>query len=252
MAKKERFVLGLSFVFLDNKYCSPPQMSLRAPDAEDISVVLIGSFNPGIFHPEWFRRQEILVPQEADEAKPRVVSPEVTEVLFLDMKLNVFPDRFILETHDASRAEKLQDVVINVLTCLPHTPVTACGLNNALHFDLKDEAYWHKIGHTLAPKEPVWNHVLERPGMEMLVIKGEREGQFPGHINVTVAPSKNPKMPRGIYIHSNFHFPVPRNESGMPDSDLVVPYIETEWKNALEQARRVAYRILSEIKPNAL
>jgi hypothetical protein len=103
-------------------------MSLRAPDAEEISVVLVGSFNPGIFHPEWFRRQEILLPQEAEDAKPRVVSPEVTEVLFLDMKLDVFPDRFLLETHDASRAEKLQDIVINVLTRLPHTPVTACGL----------------------------------------------------------------------------------------------------------------------------
>jgi len=107
-------------------------MTSRAPDAEEISVVLVGSFNPGIFHPEWFRRQEILLPQEADEAKVQLISPEVTEVRFLDMKLAVFPDRFLIETHDASRAEKLQDVVINVLARLPHTPVTACGLNNAL------------------------------------------------------------------------------------------------------------------------
>jgi hypothetical protein len=223
-------------------------MNSRAPDAEEITVVLVGSFNPGIFHPEWFRRQEILLPQEADDAKPRLVSPEVTEVLFLDMKLDVFPDRFILETHDASRAEKLQDIVVNVLSRLPHTPVTACGINNALHFELNDEAYWHKIGHTLVPKDLIWNDVLEKPGMETLVIKGVRGGEFPGEVNVTVAPSKNPKMPRGLFVSSNFHFPVPRNESGTPRSECVVPFMEKEWKSALEQARRVAYRIFSEIK----
>ncbi|MEQ1850481.1 MAG: hypothetical protein ABMA01_02705 [Chthoniobacteraceae bacterium] len=226
-------------------------MSSRAPDAEEISVVLLGSFNPGIFHPEWFRRQEILLPQEAEEAKLKVLSPEVTEVLFLDMKLDVFPDRFVLETNDASRAEKLQDIVINVLTRLPHTPITACGLNDALHFDLKDEAYWHKIGHELAPKELIWSEVLEKPGMETLVVKGTRGGEFPGEVNVTVAPSKNPKMPHGLFVRSNFHFPVPRNESGTPRSELVVPYVQKEWKSALEQARRVAYRIFDKIKKEA-
>ena len=65
-------------------------MNPRAPDSEEISVVLLGSLNPGIFHPEWFRRQEILSPQEAEEARRKLVSPEVTEVLFLDMKLDVF------------------------------------------------------------------------------------------------------------------------------------------------------------------
>ena len=226
-------------------------MSTRAPDSEEISAVLIGSFNPGIFHPEWFRRQEILLPQEADEenAKVKVVSPEVTQILFLDMKLDVFPDRFILETRDASRAEKLQDIVLHVLTKLPHTPVTACGLNNSLHFDLNDEAYWHKVGHALAPKELVWDEVLEKPGMDTLVVKGVRGGDFPGEVNVTVAPSKPPsKFKHGLFVSSNYHYPVPRHGSGTPRSELVVPFIENEWKSALEQARRVAYRIFDKIK----
>src|SRR2546421_10608140 len=133
-------------------------MTPRAPDAEELSIVLLGSLNPGIFHPEWFRRQEILLPPEAEEAKIEVVSPQATEVKFLDMKLDVFPDRLVLETSDVSRAEKLQDLLLNVLAKLPHTPVTACGLNNTLQFDLGDETYWHKIGHALAPKEVVWDH----------------------------------------------------------------------------------------------
>ncbi len=198
-------------------------MNPRAPDAEEISVVLLGSLNPGIFHPEWFRRQEILSSQESDEAKIKLVSPEVTEVLFLDMKLDVFPDRLVLETTDSSRAEKLQDVILNILTRLPHTPITACGLNDVIQFDLEDEEYWHRVGHTLAPKELIWNELLEKPGMALRYI-------------------------HGLLVGSNFHYPVPRNESGTPQSGRVVDYVQEMWKPALEKARGVAYQIFEKIK----
>lgn len=226
-------------------------MSLRAPDAEEIAIVLLGSFNPGIFHPEWFRRQEILMPQETtDDVKITMVAPEITQVYFgsLALKLEVLPERFFLETKTASQAEKLQDILINLLTTLPHTPVTACGLNNSIQFDLNDERYWHKIGDTLAPKLPIWNDVLDMPGMKSLIIKGQRGGDFPGEVNVTVAPSNRRNMPHGLLISSNFHYPVPRNESGTARTELVVPFIEMEWKNALAQARRVADRIFDQIK----
>ncbi len=221
-------------------------MNPRAPDAEEISVVLLGSLNPGIFHPEWFRRQEILSSQESDEAKIKLVSPEVTEVLFLDMKLDVFPDRLVLETTDSSRAEKLQDVILNILTRLPHTPITACGLNDVIQFDLEDEEYWHRVGHTLAPKELIWNELLEKPGMALLSVKGILSGKFSGEINVNVAPAK--RYIHGLLVGSNFHYPVPRNESGTPQSGRVVDYVQEMWKPALEKARGVAYQIFEKIK----
>jgi hypothetical protein len=223
-------------------------MTQRAPDSEEIAVVLIGSFNPAIFHPEWFLRQQILLQNEAEEAKVRTVSPEATQVTFLDLKLDVFPDRFMLYTADSSRAEKLQDIVLNVLNRLPHTPITACGINNVIDFDLNDEAYWHKIGHTLAPKALIWNDVLEMPGMANLVVKGVRKGDFPGDINVTVSPSRHSRMRHGISISSNFHYPVPQSEDGIPDSYLLTPYLNHEWKPALDQARKVAYQIFEKIQ----
>jgi hypothetical protein len=218
----------------------------RAPDAEEISLVLLGSLNPGIFHPEWFRRQEILSPQDADEAKVKILSPEVTEVLFLDMKLDVFPNRLVLETLDASRAEKLQDIILNILSKLPHTPITACGLNNTIQFDLDDEEYWHKIGHTLAPKDLIWNNVLEKPGMALLSVKGVLSEKFTGEINVNVAPSR--KFMHGLLVSSNYHYSVPRDEKGTPRSAEVPDYVQQMWKPALEKARAVAYEIFEKIK----
>jgi len=218
----------------------------RAPDAEEISIVLLGSLNPGIFHPEWFRRQEILSPQDAEAANIKIVSPEVTEVLFLDMKLDVFPNRLVLETLDASRAEKLQDIVVNILSKLPHTPITACGLNNTIQFDLDDEEYWHQIGHSLAPKDLIWNSVLEKPGMALMSVKGILSGKFAGEININVAPAR--KFVHGLLVSSNFHYPVPRDDKGTAQSAEVPNYVQQTWKPALEKARAVAYQIFEKIK----
>ncbi len=226
-------------------------MTQRHPDAEEIHVVLLGAFNPAIFHPEWFRRQEILLPAEAENAKIQVVSPDITEIVFLDMKLVVLPERFILGTPDASRADKLHDVVLAVLRWLPHTPVTACGINNELHFDLGEETYWHKIGHTLAPKEPVWNEVLTRPGMQSLTIKGVRGGEWPGEINITLQPSNPKRFRYGLLVSSNYHYTIPLTDAGTPRSEKVVDFLGTEWKAALEQARQVAYRIFTAIPKDA-
>ncbi len=221
-------------------------MNPRAPDAEEISIVLLGSLNPGIFHPEWFRRQEILSPQDAEAANIKIVSPEVTEVLFLDMKLDVFPNRLVLETLDASRAEKLQDIVVNILSKLPHTPITACGLNNTIQFDLDDEEYWHQIGHSLAPKDLIWNSVLEKPGMALMSVKGILSGKFAGEININVAPAR--KFVHGLLVSSNFHYPVPRDDKGTAQSAEVPNYVQQTWKPALEKARAVAYQIFEKIK----
>jgi hypothetical protein len=222
-------------------------MTRRTPDAEEVSVVLVGSLNPGIFHPEWFRKQEILAPVEAEKAAIKIVSPEATEIQFLDMKLDVFSTRLVLETKDVSRAEKLQDVVVNILARLPHTPVTACGLNNAIQFDLNDESYWHKIGHTLAPKKLIWEPLLQNPGMATLMIKGQLTGSLAGDINVTVAPST--KFRHGLFVSSNYHFPVPQNDSATPHTERVTKFIQEMWRPALEMARSVAYRIFEQIKP---
>jgi hypothetical protein len=227
-------------------------MSTRPqPETEEINVVLVGSFNPGIFHPEWFRRQEILLPAEAEAAKVHAVTPEFSQIRFLDMGLDVFPDRFILRTHDSSRSEKLQDVVMAVLRKLYHTPISAVGINSDIQFDLQDEKYWHKIGHSLAPKDLVWNKIFARPGMESLSIKDLREGDFPGYTVATVQPCKPPsKIVFGVKISSNYHYDVPK-ASDKPRSEIAVEFLSTEWKSAIAQTRQVAYSVFESIPKDA-
>lgn len=210
---------------------------------ENLNVVLVGSFNPAIFHPEWFLRQGIISDADLEKAVVEGVSPEISRCQFSGMSLEVLQDHLTLQTRDVSRQPILQDVILAILEKLPHTPIRACGLNSAHHYDLGDEAYWHKIGHALAPKN-IWNDLLLKPGMESLTIKGSREGEFSGHVNITVQPSKRFKF--GLFIGSNTHY-------GSSDRDpllieKVKDFISSQWEEAYQMASKTAAMVFERIQ----
>ena len=222
--------------------------AMRTPEAEGLDVVLVGSFNPAIFHPEWFFRQGIVSEQDSKEAKVQDVSGEITIVQMCGIVIQCVNDRFSLSTKNISSAERMQDLIRQTFTLLSHTPITACGINPHVHYLVGNDAYWHKIGHTLAPKELVWDGLLENPGMQSLTIKAPRSGDFPGEINATVEPSA--KHPPGVFVKVNYHYGLPREAVHAGAAELMLKFIEVEWKVACGMARKVAEQIFSKIEPN--
>lgn len=220
----------------------------RIPAAEGLDAVLVGSFNPAIFHPEWFLRQGLIGDQDAKDAEVKLNSGEVTDIRLCGLRLQCVSDRFTLGTSNVSYTEKIQDFLIHIFTLLPHTPITACGINPWVHYTVETTEYWHKIGHTLAPKELVWNDILDRPGMQSLVIKAPRSGDFPGEINVTIEPSA--KFRPGIFVAVNYHYPLPVDVVHAGASEALLKFLKSEWKNAGRMARHVAEQIFAKIKPN--
>lgn len=116
------------------------------------SIVLVGGFNPLIYHPTWFERHKILPIQETDWAMrgesaaatiegpngikfqisdipPVVVSNQHCEVNFLSFKINVTVDRFIINAREENNFAMIRDTALKILQTLPHTPVTAFGSN---------------------------------------------------------------------------------------------------------------------------
>lgn len=215
---------------------------LPDPTNEEISVVLIGSLNPAIFHPEWFVRQGLLPRGEADRAATIVVSPQVANVRFLDFGLQVLPNRLSVQTIDVSKAPRIHDFVIGILTKLPHTPISAAGLNQVLHVPTEGEASWHKIGDALAPKEPIWHELYKSPGLLNISIQDPRQGRFPGYVNIAVQPS--PLIPHGLMVSSNIELQITDQVGSAPK---VVNFIQTEWSNAIQEAKRVTEFIFRKI-----
>lgn len=220
----------------------------RTPEAEGLEVVLVGAFNPAIFHPEWFVRQGIIADQDAKAAVVQEVSAEVTLVQVCGIQLQCLSDRFSLATTNISHAERIQDLLRQTFSRLSHTPIVACGINPQIHYLVGNVAYWHKIGHTLAPKELVWNDLLEKPGMQSLIIKAPRVGEFSGEINVTVEPSA--KHAPGLFVKVNYHYGLDRQDVHGGAARQVLRFVEAEWKTACGMARKVAERIFTKIEPD--
>ncbi len=103
--------------------------SNRTPEAEGLDVVVVGSFNPAIFHPEWFLRQGLILDQDAKDAEVKVVSSEFSEIRLCGLRLFCMSERLSLGTSNISQAARIQDLLVQVFTLLPHVPVTACGIN---------------------------------------------------------------------------------------------------------------------------
>jgi hypothetical protein len=125
------------------------------PFAEELTIVFLGNLNAAIFNPDWFSRHGLIGAEAAAEAKVSVISPQVTEIDFGHISLNCDEGRLVLRTTRVTHSEMLFDLGRGILRTLPHTPLTAAGINNAVHFKVSSENRWHEIGHTLAPKMPV-------------------------------------------------------------------------------------------------
>jgi hypothetical protein len=226
--------------------------SNHIPDAEGLEVVVIGSFNPAIFHPEWFLGQKFIAEEEAKSSEEHlnVVGREVTDIQLCGMKLLCLHDRLSLNTSNISKAARMQDLLLQIFTTLSHIPITACGINPHAHYRVSDVNYWHKIGHTLAPKDLVWGELLEQPGMQSLLIKAQRKGEFPGETYLGIEPSLDSRFHPGIFVRANYHFPFPKETIHSGSAELLLKFLKTDWEQACAKARGVADKVFDKIKPD--
>jgi hypothetical protein len=150
---------------------------------EGLGIVLLGSFNPSIFHPEWMVRQGLLEAADVDSAAINIVHNEVASFRVAQIAIEVTRDRFEMVTTDATAFERLRDLLVGTFGRLSHTPVSAAAINRNTHYEMTSEAKWHALGHVLAPKEP-WQSILSSPGTRSLTIEGVRPDEHAGAIRV--------------------------------------------------------------------
>ena len=163
------------------------------------SVVMVGSFNPAIFHPEWFARNGLLPQGEVDSADLQVVHPQLSQFETERFSFQITMDRFAALTKPNTTAGPLRDLILGTFFILEHTPVSAIGLNRMLHFAMGSEEAWHRLGDRLAPKEP-WNPILEgRPGLRNLDIITQKESPKGASVMVRIQPSI--QVQHGVYFN---------------------------------------------------
>ncbi len=199
---------------------------LIEPEISSASIVLVGKFNPAIFHPSWFALQGIMSRAQADAATTEVVHPDLTVIQEEATKIQVEPTRFTVETRIAPFVTIADFVAKTFGENLTHTPVRIVGINRQMHFRLAEAEDRVKMGRRLAPLEPwgEWGTRLaaartgERiAGMSSLTMQEpfDREG-YACHYQVQVGPSTAVRGPNGVQVYTNFQFaaPGPDNAKG--------------------------------------
>lgn len=212
-------------------------MSLN-PLFQSANIVVLGKFNPSIFHPAWFATQNLIRTKEAEAADVQIVHPEASIFQIDWCEVHVVRERFQVGTLQEPYFEPLRDLTTGVFSLLSHTPVQALGINKQYRFRFASEKIWHAVGDRLAPKD-VWQDVLDSPGTRHLTIEGRRPDQKAGHIHVLVEPYPN----LGINIQVNDHYELsdsPHDSSGI---ESLITILSENWDESMKRSDKIAKQI---------
>lgn len=206
------------------------------------SIVLIGSFNPAIFHPAWFARHGLIRDDEAGTAHVEIVHDDVVSLSLGWALVKAEQKRFVLQATEALEApELLRDLAIGTFEILSHTPIRRMGINDHVHFEVASEEKWHSIGHEIVPQKN-WNDVLQNPGMRSATVEGERPDGYKGCVRVTVEPSA--KMSPGVFASVNDHFELDvEKDEDVEGSDAILEILKDAWEPSLARSKQILTHI---------
>lgn len=216
-------------------------MPERIPEINGAAIVLAGSFNPVIFQPEWFVRQNLLPETEGGAAQINALVPQICDFVTGRFQIQVTTNRFVAVSKPESNPATLRDLVLGTFYILEHTPVIALGLNRQMHFSPGSEEAWHRFGDTLAPKDAWYKILPGRPGMRSLSIQTDmRPGEADSpKLTVKVEPSVQVKF--GVYFDTNENYPAPKTKP----MESLMEILRGRWEDSYNYAAKIADTILS-------
>lgn len=219
------------------------------------SIVAVGHFNPAIFSPDWLELNGLIGKDDADivrqgsQRESLIVSHQVAVFETKWFALQVLESQFSLTSKDAL-SPAFKDLAVGIFQLVPHTPITAVGLNFLAHFRLAGEQAWHKVGDRLAPKD-IWQALYpnDSPGLQDVTIRIQRwtRGEpikTRDEKRISVQPSTKIKF--GAFLTYNDHHDVSNgDEDGPRPGERVATVIDTQWESSWQDAVRVFDGVLS-------
>ena len=203
------------------------------------SIVQVGSFNPSIFSVDWFETNKLIGQEDAEAARGSaslLVSRQVSAFETDWFSLQVLENQLTLSSK-GPLTPAFRDIAESIATLLPHTPVTALGLNFLGHYKLSTEAEYHRFGDALVPKN-IWNELIdvdnEFAGVGDVTVRVQRGERYksvtePDHLNVQVQPSGRVKF--GVFLSCNNHREsFARMPGGKPTAQAASGVIIEEWQ----------------------
>ena len=210
-------------------------------ESEQASIVLVGSFNPAIFHPEWLLRNELITKDDIEGADVELVHRDLAKFSLDWLKFDVMRDKLIARTNDPSKYEPLNDLMISILKILEHIPINQLGMNLKLQYNIENEHFWHLIGDNLAPKK-YWDFLPDRVGLKSMSMVCSRPDELDGKINIGVGSVKKDSF--GLFFDVNSHVALRTGEGEEEIIHDASKILYFHWEKSLSFAKKSCENIL--------
>ena len=195
-----------------------------------------------MFHPAWFAAQELIRPREAEAAKIKIIHPDAAIFDIEWLQIRVTRNRFQATSVQEAYYEPLRDIVIGIFTLLDQTPLRAIGINRDFRYGLDSEKTWHAVGDLLAPK-PVWDGLLDRPGMRSLTMEGVRPDNYSGYIWVKVEPLT--QLEFGVFVEVNDHYELTSDSEIATNSNQLIAILSENWEKSMERGKHITEKLVN-------
>jgi hypothetical protein len=209
---------------------------------EEASIVLVGSLNPAIFHPEWLLRHNLITEDDLKGAGIEIVHRDLSKFSLDWLKVDVTRDKFIARTNDPSKYIPLNDLMISTLKILEHIPIIQMGMNLKLNYKIDSEESWHKIGDNLAPKK-FWDTLPGRVGLKSIDIECARPDELKGFVRIAAGSIRKDYF--GVNFSVNNHTEIQYNDDGKEIVEDATIILADHWEKSLEFARTSCENVLS-------
>lgn len=216
---------------------------MKDPEIQATLIVLVGDFNPSIFHPVWLASEGLIREGEANTATIEIIHPDLAIFNMEGFRIEVNKTRFSILTLQASYDEAIRDLTLGTFRLLKHTPVSMMGINFEAHYRMDSEEKWHKVGDTLAPKHP-WGDTLDSPGMRSLTMEeAKRRDGRAGYFRVKVEPST--RVHPGIFLGINDHFQKPIDSKTLGSEEMIT-ILENSWEASRKRSDEIIRTLLEQ------
>ena len=188
------------------------------PEISTCSIVLVGQFNPAIFHPAWLKARDI-EPEysQVDDNSNFSFLDKIAQFTIDTRSYNIRENRFQIITTTAPWVSILDLTVKIFKEHLVHTPINGFGVNRTVHFKLPNYQLLNGLGRKLAPIEP-WDDFGKDMETEDTALTGGllsltmqkrslNEGNY-SETNVKIEPSNILQSKTGVYMEVNSHHPL--------------------------------------------
>jgi hypothetical protein len=184
--------------------------------------------------------------KEAEEANIAIIQEQVADFKTEWFRMMVLQNRFLVHTLDATHYGPVRDLVAGIFSLLSHTPVNQITLGRSFHFQMDSTDDWHKVGHSLAPKE-VWKPFIDGPGLRSMTIEGMRKGAARGRLFVKIEPSI--PVANGVFIEISEEHKL--RDGDEVSAEWVSVLLNKHWDAMMEYGEVVARGLLEEVSKHA-